>query len=308
MSKIYAIDIETCCNVSECEGFGVWHKCNHALDAHRGRITQIGVWNPDTALVFKNLEDFDRWLLTDDSENFLFIGQNFKFDLKFLNNAGFTGLVNTWVGDTQLLASLYSPKIPDEWLAEYEVKRQTFIEQVGKDNAYMFRKGSKHSLKTLAPYYLGVEPFWEALGTEDEEYVLKDCEYTYRLYEFFLSRLKSFDPYNFYETYMFPAEKFLLGVELRGMTIDLPQLELDKAAALKEIKQIEHKLSDIWIDAFGKWEEEQKEKIRDKYEKMLQTAKDKVLGKKKVSRSKKIISYAKDIISSHAQLLRRLND
>ncbi len=264
--RIYAVDIETACNVPDCKGYGVWQKCAHALDAHRGQITQIGIWSPEHKQVFKDVQDFRDFVKDNRGEGFAVIGQNFKFDLKFLiqNNCDISDL---WVGDTQLLGSLYEPKIPDSWLADYEVKRHALLKQGAED----LRKGSKHSLKTMAPYYLGVDPFWEVLGTESDEYVLKDCEYTYQLYEYFLQRLPSFDPYSFYENYMFPAEKFLLGVEQRGVTLDLAQLEADREAALKEIKTIERKLKDIWVDAFGKWDDEQKIKLKDKYEKMIET-------------------------------------
>lgn len=298
MSKIYAVDIETCCDVGDCPGLGVWHKCAHALSAKTGRITQVGVWSPDEQHVFKDPYSFFDWYQLESRQ---IIGQNFKFDLKFLAEAGCI-LTEDWIGDTQLQGSLYEPKIPDSWLANYEQSRQELIAQLPKEESYKFRKGSKHSLKTMAPYYLGVEPFWEALGTEDAEYVLKDCEYTYRLHEYFLQRQASFDPFNFYETYMFPAEKFLLGVELRGLTLDLPQLEADRDAALKEIKQIENKLADIWVDAFGKWDDDQRVKIKAKYEKMLETAKEK--KKSEVT----ILNSAKDILNSYGPLLQRLKD
>lgn len=296
MNNLYAVDIETCCDVEDCVGFNVWHKCNHALDPHKGRITQVGVWSPEESHVFKKPGHFHIWWIEEERRA---IGQNFKFDLKFLAQVGIDYLDEHWVGDTQLLASLYEPKIPDKWLEEYNAKRDELIKN-DKENSYKYRKGSKHSLKTLAPYYLGVEAFWETLGTESEEYVLKDCEYTYRLYEYFVQRLSGFDPFAFYETYMFPAEKFLLGVELRGVKLDLDQLEKDRSAAIKEIKSIERKLKDIWIDAFGKWDELERLKIKDKYEKMLQTA----LEKKK---SKTFLSHAKDTINSNKQLLTKLS-
>lgn len=267
MNNIYAIDIETVCAVETCKGFGSYHKCDHALDMHRGRITCIGVWTPNHSQVFRDLTHFKMWFYDQQPQ---VIGHNFKFDAKFLITNGMD-VKDNWIGDSQLLASLYEPKIPDEWLEQYEVDRRE--KNKGLDPGHRYRKGSKHSLKTLAPYYLGVAPFWETPeNLDNDEYVLKDCEYSYRLYEYFIQRTADFDPFDFYKTYLFPAEKFLLDVEMRGISLDLERIEKDELEIDREIKNTEANLREMWAAGMEAWGREQEAELMKAYKEKLDLA------------------------------------
>jgi DNA polymerase-1 len=169
-----------------------------------------------------------------------FVGANFKFDLLHLHVHGVNIDLAKWIGDTQLAAYVLTEKIPDSWLAQYNQERKKHKGQ---------REAGKHSLKTLAPYFLGVEPFWEQEEHANEEYVLKDVEYTYRLLPVLLQKLEERNEHSFYEQKQLPWAKLLLRAELRGITLDVPTLEEMEVELTKKSQELQQQLAEQWHEA-----------------------------------------------------------
>lgn len=240
---LYALDIETVCNVDNCKGYGDYQHCEHALSPWHGRITCIGIFSESfidtTRMVFRSVLDFNNFNRVQDLK---FIGHNFKFDYLWLRVHGANILADQWVGCTMLMAYVSTTKIPDSWLEQYELLRH------GKH-----RKGGKHSLKCLAPYFLGVPAFWETEDKDNDEYVLKDVEYTFKLYERLEQELKEKGEFEFYESKLLPWTKMLVEAEERGIQIDLEELSKMEVELTKKAHELKKKLDEQWADAHTKY-------------------------------------------------------
>lgn len=210
---IVSIDIETSCNQSGCPGYGGHKQCNHALDAHHSKIDVVGAICEDgTERVFRNLSQFDRWLQTIAEGSLLeFGGHNFRFDLKHLKSHGVDVLqYGKWTWDTQLMAHTYTEKIPAMWLESYS---QGLV--AGQ------RKAGPLSLKTLAPYFLQVAPYWEVDDKDNDDYVLTDARYTLELRTYLEKQLKETNQLAFYSEKVQPWALMLYEAESRGIVFDL---------------------------------------------------------------------------------------
>ncbi len=260
MDNILAIDLETACAVEGCKHFGR-SLCSedHSLSPWHSRITVIGVYGKlngiETKATFREVSAFTSFISGLDPV-VTFIGHNFKFDLLHLYAKGVHIDLAKWSGDSQLAAYVLTEKITDEWLEAYNKKRKEFKGQ---------REAGKHSLKTLAPYFLGVEPFWESSDHDNDEYVLRDCEYTYRLYDCLCTKLQTLEQYNFLLSKQLPWTKLLLRAEMRGLKIDLdalPNMEADYKQALETLS---HKLDTQWHEAHVAYTELAIAETRKKY-------------------------------------------
>lgn len=248
---LYGLDIETECAVQDCNEAP---ECKHALSFNHNRITLICVSNDDDVnLIFKSVKEFKYWL--EGEPNARFTAHNGKFDFKnILVRSLMLDLVDRWVEDSSLLAFVYQDKISSDWLDGYEHVRR---EQNKKRTGIKHRKAGPHSLKTCAPYYLGVEPFWEPEhGHDDEEYVLKDTKYCLRLTKYFLERLDERSLEFYYKKYL-PWTKNLLRAELRGVLVDVNKLLLDHKASVQKSVHLEQKLKLQWKDYFELYKQEQ---------------------------------------------------
>lgn len=263
-SQIYALDLETACNVAGCPEHGSSLCSNkHSLSPWHAKITIIGIVQVDGPFraVYKTVDELNAALKTEPLAAASFIGHNFKFDALFGLVHGINITLDRWIGCTQLMAYVSTNKIPDAWIISYDAKR--------KGLGAKHRKGSKHSLKTLAPYKLGVEPFWEPPNGhhDDPEYVLKDAEYTARLYTALKAELKSqLGAWEFYEHKQLAWAKMAIAAELRGLRLDnddMFQMELDlKAKAFKLKEQLDIQ----WRDAHIAYRSLLKSLIEHKYE------------------------------------------
>ena len=176
----FAVDIETECKKPDCPGGATCQAEKHAIDPKTARITCIGVYSTEYHCVFRSLSEFKEWLerLKPD-----IIGHNFAFDAKHLYFNG-VDVRPYWKDDTLLLAHICNEKIPADWLTTYEERRKVLNKQLPTGISH--RQASQYSLKTLAPYFLKVDAFWEdPTNHNDDAYVLKDCAYTLRLYNYF---------------------------------------------------------------------------------------------------------------------------
>ncbi len=258
---LHAIDIETKCAHS-CEV-----NCEHALDPFHSIITCVGVYAFDVILgetfhYFTDLNDFRSFI--ERTPDAIFTGQNLKWDLKQLSHHGVLVPIERWQYDSQLMAAAYTQKIPESWLKKYEEKRE--LENKKLKRGYSHREGTLHSLKTLAPYFLGVAPFWENPEEHmNKDYVFLDCKYSYRLTEFFRDKLKDENTYNFFRNHLLPWTKMLLEAEMRGITIDMQLLQDETLKAKVQSTNDKMDLDFIWKDGFEKHYEKEKEALHAEY-------------------------------------------
>lgn len=235
-----AVDIETSC------AMGCETDCKHALDFNRNNIDLVGVYGvapsgSTVARTFRNITQFASFC--QGLSNATIVGHGAKFDKKSLKAKG---IDLEFHHDTQLMAVASTRKVPEWWLESYEKQRL----EINKTIKGTHRKGSRHSLKTLAPYFLKVDPFWEdPTNHDDETYVLKDCEYTLRLYNFFTDTLSK-EEKEFYTKRLLPWTNLLARAEYRGVQIDLPLLEEEDKRARTASEQARQELDKHWAPAY----------------------------------------------------------
>lgn len=241
---IVACDIETSCGVKSCPGYGegdadeneAQGKCKHALHHKHNKIDIIGVYDGKDYFVFTETTSFDA---AKHKHGWQFIFHGGKFDYKSLVSHGSKIAIGDYVGDTQCLGACVFNKVTDGWLKIYNEKR-------GELNALLPKGHKKHrvgtplSLKSMAPYYLGIPPFWEnTLSHNDIEYNKKDCVYTYELHQKLLGVTVSDGTRKFYEDYLIPWQKLLCESELEGVMIDEKLLHMMYGQAVKDQAIIE---------------------------------------------------------------------
>lgn len=223
------VDIETACTVDGCSGIG----CDHALNPATSRITVTGMQFPNGQLaITRDLGELSKLL-----EGQQLCAFNFKFEHLHLNYHGVKVELSQWVADPMLMAYVSTTKISDEWLAQYEANRPTG-----------HRKAGKHSLKTLAPYFLGVEPYWETADKDNDEYVLTDVRYTAQLHSLLRYHSMSAEEFNFYEDKLLPWTKMLVEAEQRGVVIDMAALgEMEQQLQARSV-ELHAKLDEQWAE------------------------------------------------------------
>lgn len=265
LDNVIAIDLETECTVETCKYYGKSIcKEDHSLSPWHSRITVMGVYGYvkgiETKKVFREVSALASYLDSLDPV-VSYIGHNFKFDLLHLHAKGVSIDLARWVGDSQLAAYVLTEKISDEWLAEYERQRK----RVGGHT----RAGTWHSLKTLAPFLLDIPPFWEASGEHDSDtYVLKDCEYTFRIYDKITARLRDLNEFDFYISKQLPWTKLLLRAEMRGIKIDLVAMEEMEENLTRKADSLKQELDEQWHEAHVAYTEQQLTQIENKYSNM----------------------------------------
>lgn len=275
---LVSLDLETECAVEGCTD----GQCQHALIPHLSRITVIGVWSPEYKKVFRQLGPvpaalrLTQWLVECPIEVDGFVGHNLKFDIKqlcyheplfkkifFDEEEGTDG----WAHDTSLMEVASYEKVSADYLDWYETKRKELNKsRKGKSH----REAGQHSLKTLAPYFLQVPPFWEPEIHDDDTYVLKDAEYCYRLYEFLLPKLKQQGTYEFYETKLMPWSKMLLEAEMRGISLDMEKVNQGAETSLRKAEEVKKQLDEEWKDAYAAYLEIQDAELWRNYQEKAQ--------------------------------------
>ncbi len=260
---LFSIDLETECTVHGCVDHGKSICRNgHSLNPWQSRITVIGVASDDgVRRVFRGEDKVSELkLFLEMHEDYVVCGHNFKFDALHLAKHGFTVPMERWVADSQLAAYILTDKIPDHWLMEYERNKPAGVRAAGK-----------HSLKTLAPFFLGVEPYWEAKANghhDNDEYVLKDTEYTLQLVKVLESHLRERGEFEFYSERMLPWTKMLLEAELRGIAIDFDELLKMEEQLQVRSKELKAKLDEQWAPAHRAYYLDQVRSINTKYDAM----------------------------------------
>lgn len=239
-----AIDIETC----PAPGVDTTIHEKAALDQHRNKITVIASYNeaggclhPDYVMPAGN-----------------YVTHGGKFDAKTLITKKLLTVkdLSRFTHDTMLMGLALPSKVSEEYLDWYAAERTRLNKQLGSQ---VHRSAGKHSLKTMAPYFLGVDPFWEDAG-HSEAYALKDVEYTWRLAHRLEPLLKEAGTWDFYKNCLVPWSQMLCEAELRGMQLDFDQMAAFEKEYGEKQRNAEERLKTLWSDLRNTWRENQ---IRD---------------------------------------------
>jgi DNA polymerase I-like protein with 3'-5' exonuclease and polymerase domains len=264
MPIIAAIDLETACATVGCPHEGTSGKCDHSLSPWHGRITLLAcsLSNGAAPKTFRKPQELVAYLaqtetLSRDGELFI-TGHNLKFDLLWLlvhaKEAG-QWVKERWAFDTMLMFHVSTNKIPAGWVESYNNNRPSAHH----------RKAGQHSLKTLAPYFLGVEPYWEAEQHDDVDYVIKDVTYTRMLTEYALEHHTE-QELTFVRDRLMPWANMVLEAECEGLRLDLDALTLHEEELRQHVTTLEQKLDDVWSDAHEAWRERKRGEVNAKYD------------------------------------------
>jgi len=264
--KLAAVDLETACTVQACQDVGKSMCRNgHSLSPWHSRITTIAVATATKTWVFsENGPAALEKLLSRELSDYEITGQNFKFDWLHLAVHGFKLPLERWTSDSQVAAFVLTEKIPDAWLAAYEIKRA--------HRGSHHRKAGKHSLKTLAPFFLKVEPFWEVEDHADATYALKDAVYTLDLTMELERRLEAKGEIDFYRNRLLPWTKMLAEAELRGIQLDTSELEKVETEMREKSESARLKLEELWADGHMAYAAALATATLTKYQKMSEKA------------------------------------
>lgn len=266
--KILALDIETT-----------------GLDPWRDEILMVGLWDGETYTCCRTRAMLDHYLhyYTLDGSTVELVCHNAGFDIKFLQ-------VKEWldkeyinaltIHDTKILAHLAKVKVPQQFIEQYEARRKELNKTLPKGQTH--REASPLSLKVLAPWFLKVPPFWETPGHhDDEEYNQKDCMYTYRLYHMLSERVKQEGSWTFYEKRMLEWSKMIREMEIKGICINMTELDTVAAEYQKKQNDLKIKLDEIWKEANDAYRFYQVDDIQKKYSEMWLRANEKAKDKVK---------------------------
>lgn len=251
-------------------------KPDWSLDPRRSRIDLIGYsgQSHDSPIVIVGPEDLDKEFFYNKD----FCAHNGKFDYKTLHHKGYRLNVENQAHDTLVMATASIKKVPEDYLERYEAERKKLNSELPSGQAY--RQTQKHSLKVLAPYFLGVSPFYEnPLSHNDPEYLKKDVLYTKGLYEYFDAELKRQGTYGFYLDKLMAWTRMTLEAELDGIHIDLKAMEELKQEAEAGVLSSLAKLRQAWKKVEEEYEYKEKQATKERYAKMQEAAKAKIKAK-----------------------------
>jgi DNA polymerase I-like protein with 3'-5' exonuclease and polymerase domains len=213
-------------------------------------------------------------------------GHHFKFDLKTLLCKGYTIKLEQYAHDTQIMAAALMTKVPDDYIKRYEEKRRELNAALPKGKGY--REAKKHSLKVLAPFFLGVSPFWEnPETTNDPEYLKKDVLYTKGLYDHFIPMMKKEGVWEFYNEKLMPWSRMCLQAEIDGIHINLEAMAEMQAKAEAGVFTSLAKLRAAWAKVEEEWQAKCKEEIGSHYREMTNKAIERIKGKTEEEKSLK---------------------
>lgn len=259
--KLYGLDVETECNVDDCND----KECRHALDFNRLKVTQIAVTDGlFDEHVFQKKEQLLEWL--EANPDAVFTMQNGKFDCKALN---LQAVIDRWALDSAILAYVYTDKISEKWLSTYEEQRR----ERNKDRkGIKHREAGLHSLKTLAPFFLGKQAFWEPEDHNDSEYALLDARYCLELTNFFLERMSDIQ-IKFATGYSMKVARLLMYAELQGLTIDVEECERQLVKSAEAAFYAQQQINEAWAPQRAAYRQRQVDELKVKYNEQRSRAK-----------------------------------
>lgn len=259
---LYGLDIET--EAIEVESDNPWilrKKADNelALYPQFSRITCIGVYRKDqpnsakVKKVFRDLNEFSEW---NKKVYPGYVLHSNQFDLWHLFYHGHFIHPEQILSDVRVLYYCLPDKVPEKWLAKYNKKRVEINKSLPTGVSH--RLGTHLSLKCLAPFFLGVKPFWEDPADHDsDEYVLKDAIYTSDLHDHGIKLLREQGLLPFYLKQMEVA-RMLYRMKLTGFPIDLKEIP----KCIKESDLAKRKAKALvdthFSDAAAAWHEYQK--------------------------------------------------
>lgn len=267
-----SLDLETECAKPGCPNP---RTCDHALIPHHARITVVAVAqrNPMTGSmhtkVFRDLRNLDNHLLREFPCNPL-VGHNLKFDMKMLRHHGVNVPIDRYQDDSALMATASYEKVSPEFLEWYERERKRLNKE--RKSGHAHREAGQHSLKTCAPFFLGVDPFWEAEDHDNDEYVTKDAVYSLLLAEKMEGMLRKQGTYDFYRSHLMPWSRMFLEAEERGVLLDFDRIDVLEREAKEKIKQIEQELNATWAGVHEAYRQKQLAELKEEYLRMEVTA------------------------------------
>jgi len=277
---LIGLDCETECAVDGCSG----SDCQHALIPHQARITVVGayweVMGAPCRRVFRDLAELRLFL--DTFPELMILAFNGKFDMKMLRYHGVNIPIERWVEDPCLQAVASYVKVPEDYLQWYEAKRKEHNKARKKGRAH--REAGQHSLKVLAPYFLGVDPFWEPEDHDDDQYVLLDTEYAYKLHSVLQTMLKEQGTETFYREKLLPWSRMFLEAEERGVMLDMDLVNRGAAESEAMAKEAKEALDKLWAPAYAAQRLQAKAQLADQYGAM----ETKAIAKLKVSTDERV--------------------
>lgn len=262
---MYSLDLETECCKPGCPG----KTCEHALIVHHSRITVAAVaWRDGADVrsqVFRDLTELGRFL-----QGKPILGQNAKFDFKMARYHGVPLEIDQYVDDSNLMATASYEKVTPAYLEWYESERKRLNKLRKKGRAH--REAGQHSLKTCAPFFLHVDPFWEPENHDNDEYVTKDAVYALLLAEKLEPILKKQGTYDFYRNHLMPWSKMFLRAEERGVLLDFDRINEMEPEAKAKAAQYQAELDKLWESGHAAYRQKQLEELRAAYSEKEQQA------------------------------------
>jgi DNA polymerase I-like protein with 3'-5' exonuclease and polymerase domains len=254
---------------------GVLYACDietTGLDRFKDRIIGVGVYSPDTSHFFSELGAFKQWLGENPDAHFVF--HRGAFDVNFLLHHDID-LRQRFAYDTRSLASILVPTPP-----------QT--------------EGEKHvlSLQNLGVGLLGILPWKlnrdgmaEYSLAEVEAYCLKDCEVTYKLFEYMVRAIPE-KSWEFVESWLMPATRFCAQLEYDGVHIDQEGLRIYQAEVQVRRDLLLAELSKLAQRAIEFYHEMQVKEVSKQYKEMYEKAKIKAKDQGKCLRRYALLESA----------------
>lgn len=250
-----------------------------ALNPWTAKITRIGlVGAVNGELVVHSFSPNDFAQFTNTLNNYAELGikitgHNAKFDFKHLIQKGLVTqqlAKAMWAHDSNIAAALSVKKVPEHYLSDYEFRRQALNKTLPHGKGH--RKAGAGSLKMLAPYFLGVDAFWEStLDHSDPRYNLLDCLYTYYLTADLLQHVATeIGAASCYQD-LIERSKLLLEAELDGITLDVKETKARMEANAARLNELEVKIKEQWSNHFEQWRRLQLSELQRKYEAMAET-------------------------------------
>jgi len=240
------------------------------LDAWRDKITIRGIYDGKSYHCLRSPEQL-RNLLCTVYKDYDIVGHRTDFDIKYIlvqNEISEDVLKGRIIHDTRIIGSLLKNRVPKTYLDQYEEQRKLINKTLPKGQSH--REGSPLSLKTMAPWYLKVPPFWETPGNHDnEEYNEKDCLYTYRLFKLLAPRLREEGSWDFYLK-MLEWQQMLMRMEIKGISIDMNELDVVEKEYTEKRYHLRGLLDTLWADAHKRYGEMQEAEIASKYQQMAE--------------------------------------
>jgi len=273
LNNTLAVDIETAPK-------DFWQQYEDAaLNPFTSQITLVGFFGvldgvPYGAQFDKNsLKDLGSFFLHLSEKGIKLTGHNAKFDLKMLISHGHVNLEsakNLWFYDSSILAAVNTKRIPEFWLTSYEEKRR----ELNKRYKLKHRQAKGGSLKTLAPYFLGVEAFWETTNHSDPKYNALDCLYTFFLTAELLKQVEGLSAASIAEDLVARA-KMLLIAEVGGIKLDMDTLRQVEAEDTRKRQQLTETIEKQWHEHFEAFKAERIHALKLQYESMARIQADK---------------------------------